>query len=72
MGSDKEEGGKWPYCGAAGGVEAMGAKHVIKSVNVSFFVLSANDIFSMQKIQNLFIEAVDLLVSNVCSMFNMD
>ncbi|KAK3764176.1 hypothetical protein RRG08_044105 [Elysia crispata] len=35
VGSDKEEDGKWPYCAAAGAVEAMGAKHVIKSVNES-------------------------------------
>lgn len=35
VGSDKEEGGKWPHCGAAGAVEAMGAKHVVKPVSES-------------------------------------
>ncbi|GFN75317.1 Es1 protein homolog, mitochondrial-like [Plakobranchus ocellatus] len=35
MGSDKEEGGKWPFSGAASGVEAMGAKHIVKPVHES-------------------------------------
>jgi len=32
LGSDKEEDGKWPFAGACGGAEAMGAKHVVKNV----------------------------------------
>ncbi|GFS06272.1 ES1 protein homolog, mitochondrial [Elysia marginata] len=36
VGSDKEEGGKWPYCGAAAAVEAMNAKHVVKPVSESY------------------------------------
>ena len=35
LGSDKEEDGKWPFAGACGGAEAMGAKHVVKNVTVS-------------------------------------
>ncbi|RUS79552.1 hypothetical protein EGW08_012682 [Elysia chlorotica] len=35
VGSDKEENGKWPHYQAAGAVNAMGAKHVIKSASES-------------------------------------
>ena len=31
-----EEGGKWPYAGTVEALKAMGAKHVIKDVCVSF------------------------------------
>jgi len=33
VGSDTDEGGKWPYAGVAGAVTAMGATHVNKTVN---------------------------------------
>ncbi len=36
VGSDQEEGGKWPYAGTAGAIEKMGAKHVKKQVTISF------------------------------------
>lgn len=32
VGSDSEEGGKWPYAGTAGAITALGAKHVKKEV----------------------------------------
>lgn len=32
VGSDEEEGGKWPYAGTAGAIEKLGAKHVKKAV----------------------------------------
>ncbi|ESO95105.1 hypothetical protein LOTGIDRAFT_160866 [Lottia gigantea] len=32
VGSDKEEGGKWPHAGTAGAIESMGSKHIKKSV----------------------------------------
>lgn len=38
VGSDKEEGGRWPYAGTAAAVENLGAKHVRKDVKVSFLV----------------------------------
>jgi hypothetical protein len=36
VGSDKEEGGRWPYAGTAGAIQAMGSSHVCKDVSVSF------------------------------------
>ena len=38
VGSDKEEGGRWPYAGTAEAVEKMGAKHIKKNVSVSFMM----------------------------------
>ena len=35
VGSDEEEGGKWPYAGTAGAITSMGATHVKKDVTVS-------------------------------------
>ncbi|XP_013397912.1 ES1 protein homolog, mitochondrial [Lingula anatina] len=32
VGSDKEEGGKWPYAGTAAAINSMGGKHVCKQV----------------------------------------
>lgn len=37
VGSDVEEGDKWPNVGAAKAIQAMKAKHVKKDVTVSFF-----------------------------------
>lgn len=39
VGSDEEEGGKWPYAGTAGAIEKLGAKHVKKAVTISFVFL---------------------------------
>ena len=39
VGSDKEEGGKYPYAGTAEAITQMGAKHVKKDVTVSFIVM---------------------------------
>ena len=36
VGKDTEEEGKWPYAGTVEALKAMGAKHVIKDVCVSF------------------------------------
>lgn len=35
IGSDQEEGGKWPYAGTAGAITSMGASHQKKDVTVS-------------------------------------
>lgn len=40
VGSDKE-GEKWPYAGTAGGIETMGAKHVVKKVGLKAVALSS-------------------------------
>ncbi|OWF41050.1 ES1 protein homolog, mitochondrial-like [Mizuhopecten yessoensis] len=32
VGSDKEEGGRWPYAGTADAIESMGSKHIKKNV----------------------------------------
>jgi enhancing lycopene biosynthesis protein 2 len=32
VGSDKEDGGRWPYAGTAGAIQELGAKHVTKKV----------------------------------------
>lgn len=36
MGHEQEEGGKWPYAGTAEAIKAMGAKHCVKGVTISF------------------------------------
>ena len=36
VGSDQEEGGRFPYAGTAGAIQKMGAKHVKKDVKISF------------------------------------
>lgn len=36
MGHEQEEGGKWPYAGTAEAIKALGAKHCVKGVTISF------------------------------------
>lgn len=36
VGHEQEEGGKWPYAGTAEAIKAMGAKHCVKGVTISF------------------------------------
>lgn len=36
VGHEEEEGGKWPYAGTAQAITALGAKHTIKEVTISF------------------------------------
>ena len=36
VGSDQEEGARFPYAGTAGAIQKMGAKHVKKDVKISF------------------------------------
>lgn len=37
MGHEQEEGGKWPYAGTAEAIKALGAKHCVKDVTISFW-----------------------------------
>lgn len=39
VGHEEEEGGRWPHAGTAGTIKAMGGKHRVKEVTISFFVL---------------------------------
>ncbi|KAM4887097.1 glutamine amidotransferase-like class 1 domain-containing protein 3, mitochondrial [Thomomys bottae] len=39
VGHEQEEGGKWPYAGTAQAVKALGAKHCVKGVTISFLQL---------------------------------
>ena len=36
VGHEQEEGGKWPYAGTAEAIKALGAKHRVKGVTISF------------------------------------
>jgi len=36
VGHEEEEGGRWPYAGTAGAIKALGAKHCVKDVTISF------------------------------------
>uniref|UniRef100_A0A2K6UTI2 Glutamine amidotransferase class 1 domain containing 3 n=1 Tax=Saimiri boliviensis boliviensis TaxID=39432 RepID=A0A2K6UTI2_SAIBB len=36
VGHEQEEGGKWPYAGTAEAIKALGAKHCVKGVAISF------------------------------------
>lgn len=36
VGHEQEEGGKWPYAGTAEAIKALGAKHCVKAVTISF------------------------------------
>ncbi|KAM9038660.1 putative glutamine amidotransferase-like class 1 domain-containing protein 3B, mitochondrial [Sarcophilus harrisii] len=36
VGHEQEEEGKWPYCGTAEAIKALGAKHCVKEVTISF------------------------------------
>lgn len=36
VGHEQEEGGKWPYAGTAEAIRALGAKHCVKDVAISF------------------------------------
>ncbi|KAK3569103.1 hypothetical protein QTP86_022130, partial [Hemibagrus guttatus] len=38
VGHEQEEGGKWPYAGTAEAITALGAKHKVKDVTISFSV----------------------------------
>lgn len=38
VGHEQEEGGKWPYAGTAEAIKALGAKHFVKEVAISFLV----------------------------------
>ena len=37
MGHEQEEGGKWPYAGTSEAIKALGAKHCVKGVTISFW-----------------------------------
>lgn len=39
MGHEQEEGGKWPYAGTAEAIKALGAKHCVKGVTISFLAV---------------------------------
>ncbi|XP_072826159.1 glutamine amidotransferase-like class 1 domain-containing protein 3, mitochondrial isoform X1 [Vicugna pacos] len=36
VGHEQEEGGRWPYAGTAEAIKALGAKHCVKEVTISF------------------------------------
>lgn len=36
VGHEQEEGGRWPYAGTAEAIKALGAKHCVKGVTISF------------------------------------
>lgn len=36
VGHEEEEGGKWPYAGTAQAITALGAKHKVRDVTISF------------------------------------
>nr|XP_055169719.1 glutamine amidotransferase-like class 1 domain-containing protein 3, mitochondrial [Nyctereutes procyonoides] len=36
VGHEQEEGGKWPYAGTVEAIKALGAKHCVKEVTISF------------------------------------
>ncbi|XP_077851252.1 glutamine amidotransferase-like class 1 domain-containing protein 3, mitochondrial isoform X4 [Macaca mulatta] len=38
VGHEQEEGGKWPYAGTAEAIKALGAKHFVKEVAISFLL----------------------------------
>ncbi|XP_049730952.1 glutamine amidotransferase-like class 1 domain-containing protein 3, mitochondrial [Elephas maximus indicus] len=39
VGHEQEEGGKWPYAGTAEAIKALGAKHCVKDVTISFLAV---------------------------------
>ncbi|KAM6222061.1 glutamine amidotransferase-like class 1 domain-containing protein 3, mitochondrial [Rhynchocyon petersi] len=42
VGHEQEEGGKWPYAGTAEAIKALGAKHCVKDVTISFVAAEAH------------------------------
>lgn len=36
VGHEQEEGGKWPYAGTVEAIKALGAKHCVRGVTISF------------------------------------
>lgn len=36
VGHEEEEGGKWPYAGTTQAITALGAKHTVKEVTISY------------------------------------
>ncbi|KAJ6667642.1 hypothetical protein lerEdw1_016763 [Lerista edwardsae] len=36
VGHEEEQGGKWPHAGTAGAIKALGGKHQVKDVTISF------------------------------------
>lgn len=44
MGHEQEEGGKWPYAGTAEAIKALGAKHCVKGVTISFLVAGVPEV----------------------------
>ena len=37
VGHEEEQGGRWPYAGTAQAIKALGAKHCVKDVTISFY-----------------------------------
>lgn len=58
VGHEEEEGGKWPYAGTAQAITALGAKHKVKDVNISF---SAH----VRCYVSLFLTSLYLLLSSI-------
>jgi enhancing lycopene biosynthesis protein 2 len=40
VGHEQEEGGRWPYAGTTEAIKALGAKHCVQGVTISFLVAS--------------------------------
>ncbi|KAI2660729.1 Glutamine amidotransferase-like class 1 domain-containing protein 3A, mitochondrial [Labeo rohita] len=38
VGHEEEEGGKWPYAGTTQAITALGAKHTVKEVTISYLI----------------------------------
>lgn len=58
VGHEQEEGGKWPYAGTAEAIEALGAKHCVKGVTISFLAASQCGVKQHSSVIHLVIEGV--------------
>ncbi|XP_078002695.1 putative glutamine amidotransferase-like class 1 domain-containing protein 3B, mitochondrial isoform X1 [Phascolarctos cinereus] len=51
IGHEEEEDGKWPYCGTAEAIKALGAKHCVKEVTISFLAVKKQDSSSLSSVK---------------------
>ncbi|XP_060084607.1 glutamine amidotransferase-like class 1 domain-containing protein 3, mitochondrial [Ylistrum balloti] len=74
VGSDQEEGGRWPYAGTAGAIDSMGSKHIKKNVT-DFHVDEKNKIvttpaFMCETGLHEIFDGIGKMVENVLSLAN--
>ncbi|KAH0624793.1 hypothetical protein JD844_032600 [Phrynosoma platyrhinos] len=70
VGHEEEQGGKWPYAGTAGAIKALGGKHHVKEVTISFLYMSL--VFSLTILHEAHVDTKHKVVTTPAFMCETD